>query len=48
MSSTKKDDCCKGCLNGQPGSNKKCQAKLMMQAIEEKRTNASNNQKEKL
>lgn len=31
---TTKDDCCQGCKKGQPGQNKTCKAKLMLEHIE--------------
>lgn len=30
------DDCCKGCLNGTPGQNKSCQAKLLLKKEDSK------------
>ena len=30
--------CCQGCKNGQPGQNKSCQAKLLMEQVKKKKT----------
>lgn len=42
MNEQPKDDCCKGCQNGQPGKNPSCQAKIMLQKIESNRQQAKN------
>jgi hypothetical protein len=30
MKNNTKDDCCKGCLNGAPGANPSCKARLLI------------------
>lgn len=36
-----KDNCCKGCQNGQPGTNAACQAKLLMERLQDGLANES-------
>lgn len=31
---TTKNNCCQGCKNGQPGQNKTCQVKRMLEQLE--------------
>ncbi len=35
---TKNKNCCQGCKNGQPGQNKTCQAKIVLEKIQQQQT----------
>ncbi|MFC4635004.1 hypothetical protein ACFO3O_13870 [Dokdonia ponticola] len=37
MKESEKKKCCQGCKNGQPGQNKACQAKLLMEQLEQQK-----------
>lgn len=39
--SNKKKKCCEGCKKGQPGQNKACAAKLMMEKLKEEKDAAA-------
>lgn len=39
MKTEKKKKCCQGCKKGQPGTNKACQARLLMEKINDQLDN---------
>lgn len=38
-----KKKCCEGCKKGQPGLNKSCQAKLLLEELEKKKEKTETN-----